>query len=199
MQFESLLYERNSAPWLWKVSINHLRRLKPPQERNIGSHCCKQQISVDNILSELIQYCAKVLDILRDTLPLQCLLLAPMPMILRLNFWGLTFYTQTLPVCLISQNQSCAMSLNILWSQANFWFQSRFSNNTVEMEILWTDFTNPYSLFSQIFSVSVIFGWATNNIYLFRRLWKQDSVVANDSNRVTKYSWKSCTGTNIKR
>lgn len=31
----------------------------------------------------------------------------------------------------------------------------------------------------------------TNDIYLFRRLWKQDSVVANDSDRVTKYSWKS--------
>lgn len=30
-----------------------------------------------------------------------------------------------------------------------------------------------------------------NDIYLFRRLWKQYSVVANDSDRVTKYSWKS--------
>lgn len=31
----------------------------------------------------------------------------------------------------------------------------------------------------------------SDDIYLFRRLWKQDSVVADDSDRITKYSWKS--------
>ena len=35
--------------------------------------------------------------------------------------------------------------------------------------------------------------------YLFRRLWKQDSIVADDSNRVAKNSWKSCTQTSLKK
>lgn len=32
---------------------------------------------------------------------------------------------------------------------------------------------------------------SSDDIYLFRRLWKQDSVVADDSDRITKYSGKS--------
>lgn len=60
VQFESLLYERNSASWLWKVSANHLRKLKLPPERNIASQCCKQQISGENTM---FYCCIKVLDI----------------------------------------------------------------------------------------------------------------------------------------
>lgn len=179
VQFQSLLCERNSPPWLWKVSTNHLRRLKLPPERYIGSQCCKQQISVGALCFNIVSKSLTFERLERHTASTMLTALK-----IQRDCGAYLFTPYIGVVCLFNITASQLYRESERFVKAGEFF--RFSINPVE--ILWTDFRE-HSL--PPFQSSL----GTNNIYLFRRLWKQDSVVANDSDRVTKYSWKSWTGT----